>query len=297
MLPSCRRPLGLCYTDAIFANAKARGPMPLPIKRSLLAATALLALALAGCADKEETYVERPATDLYDEASAALKAQRYKEAAKLFDEVERQHPYSQYAAKSELMAAYSSYQDMKYDDAILAYDRFTQLHPGAPEAAYAYYMRALCYYEQITDVRRDQKITKQAMDSLLEVMHRFPDTEYARDAKLKVDMTNDHLAGKEMEIGRFYQLRGQSMAALGRYRTVIEQYQTTSHVPEALHRLVECYLQLGIPDEAQTAGAVLGHNFPGSDWYQDSYALLTNAKLEPKLNEKSWISKAFNSLF
>lgn len=271
-------------------------PMPLLSKRPLYAAV-LLALALSGCSDKEEVYVERPATTLYDEAAAAMKAERYKEAAKLFDEVERQHPYSQWAGRAELMSAYAYYQDLKYDDAILAYDRFIQLHPGAPEASYAYYMRAVSYYEQITDVRRDQKVTKQAMDALQEVVHRFPGTEYARDAKIKVDMTNDHLAGKEMEVGRFYLKQNQCTAAIGRFRTVIEQFQTTSHVPEALHRLVECYLTLGIKDEAQAAAAVLGHNFPGSEWYQDSYALLVDAKLRPQANNKSWISKAWNSLF
>jgi outer membrane protein assembly factor BamD len=270
----------------------------MPSSKSPLLAALLLSVALAGCSSKEEEpYIERPVTSIYDEASAALKAERYKEAAKLFDELERQHPYSQWAAKAELMAAFSHYQDLKYDDAILAYDRFIQLHPGAPEASYAHYMRALCYYEQIVDVRRDQKITQQAMAALQEVTKRFPSTEYARDAKIKFDMTNDHLAGKEMEVGRFYLKQKQCTAAIGRFRMVIEQYQTTSHVPEALHRLVECYLTLGIKDEAQTAAAVLGHNFPGSEWYTDSYALLVDAKVKPQVNEKSWISRAFKSLF
>jgi len=263
----------------------------------LLAAPLVLSLALVACADKKEEYIERPATTIYDEATAALKAERYKEAAQLFDEVERQHPYSQWAAKAELMAAFAHYQNMKYDDAILAYDRFTQLHPGAPEAAYAYYMRALCRYEQISDVRRDQKVTREAMDGFQEVVRRFPDTEYAKSAKLKIDMTVDHLAGKEMDVGRFYLNSGEPNAAIGRFRTVIERYQTTSHVPEALHRLVEAYLKLGLKEEAQAAAAVLGHNFPGSDWYQDSYAILVDAKLRPKADEGSWISKAFKSVF
>lgn len=259
----------------------------------------MLGLTVSACSgDKEDLpYVERPAEQIFQEAEAAMKAEEYKTAAKLFDEVERQHPYSQWATKAQLRAAYAHYQNLKYDDAILALDRFIQLHPGSPDVAYAYYMRALCYYEQITDVRRDQRMTRQALDALSEVVRRFPDTQYARDARLKIDLTNDHLAGKEMEVGRFYLRQNQYTAALGRFRTVIEQYQTTSHVPEALHRLVECYLALGVVDEAKTAAAVLGHNFPGSEWYVDSYALLVDANVRPAQNPKSWISKAWNSVF
>ena len=209
----------------------------------------------------------------------------------------RQHPYSDSASKAQLLAAYAHYQDLKYDDAILALDRFIQLHPGSPDVDYAYYMRALCYYEQITDVRRDQRMTRQALDALSEVARRFPDSQYARDARLKIDLTNDHLAGKEMEVGRFYLRQHQYTAAINRFRVVVENYQTTSHVAEALHRLVECYLALGVTDEAKAAAAVLGHNFPGSEWYTDSYALLVDANLRPERNEKSWISKAWNSLF
>ncbi|AWK87528.1 outer membrane protein assembly factor BamD [Azospirillum thermophilum] len=261
-------------------------------------AAALLATALASCSStKEDAYVERPADQLYQQADAAMKEEAYKRAAKLYDEVERQHPYSEWASKAQIMAAYAHYQDLKYDDAILALDRFIQLHPGSPDIAYAYYMRALSYYEQITDVRRDQRMTRLALDALQEVVRRFPDTEYARDAKLKIDLTNDHLAGKEMEVGRFYLRQGQYPAAINRFRVVVENYQTTSHVPEALHRLVECYLALGVTDEAKTAAAVLGHNFPGSEWYTDSYALLVDANLRPERNEKSWLSKAWNSLF
>ncbi|MFC5312218.1 outer membrane protein assembly factor BamD [Azospirillum rugosum] len=272
--------------------------MPSRLTRLPLAAL-LLASALSACSSTkdEDKYVERPAESIYREADAAMQEDRFKTAAKLYDEVERQHPYSEWAGKAQIMAAYAHYQDLKYDDAILALDRYIQLHPGSQDVAYAYYMRALCYYEQITDVRRDQRMTRLALDALSEVVRRFPDSQYARDAKIKIDLTNDHLAGKEMEVGRFYLKQGQYTAAIGRFRTVIENYQTTSHVPEALHRLVECYLALGITDEAKTAAAVLGHNFPGSEWYTDSYALLVDANVRPERNEKSWISKAWSSLF
>ncbi len=262
-------------------------------------AALFLASALTACSSTsdEPDYVERPAEQIYQEAEAAMRDERFRTAAKLFDEVERQHPYSEWATKAQIMSAYAHYEDLKYDDAILALDRYIQLHPGSQDVAYAYYLRALSYYEQITDVRRDQRMTSRALDALSEVMRRFPDTAYARDARIKIDLTNDHLAGKEMEVGRFYQRQGQQTAAIGRFRTVIETYQTTSHVPEALHRLVECYLALGITDEAKTAAAVLGHNFPGSEWYTDSYALLVDANARPERNEKSWISRAWTSLF
>lgn len=270
----------------------------LPLAAHLLAAFVLVS-GLSACSStpKEDAYVERPAEELYQQADAALKAENYVTAAKLYDEVERQHPYSQWAAKAQIMAAFAQYQDLKYDDAILALDRYIQLHPGNKDIAYAYYLRALCFYEQITDVRRDQKVTRKALDALAEVVRRFPETTYARDAKIKIDLTNDHLAGQEMEIGRFYMKRNEYTAAIGRFRTVVENYQTTSHVPEALHRLVECYLALGIPSEAKTAAAVLGHNFPGSEWYKDSYSLLVGAKMLPEEDRSSWISRAWHSLF
>lgn len=272
--------------------------MPIPKRALLLHTASLFALVLAGCSSTpdEIPYVERPPERIYEEAEAALRADNLEQAAKLFDEVERQHPYSEWATRAQLMAAYSHYENLKYDDAILALDRFIQLHPGSPEVAYAYYLKALCFYEQITDVRRDQRVTRQALDALSEVYRRFPNTEYARDAKLKIDLTNDHLAGKEMEVGRYYLNQHQYTAAIGRFRVVIEHFQTTSHVPEALHRLVEAYLALGVTDEAKTAAAVLGHNFPGSEWYTDSYALLVDANVRPERNERSWISRALSSL-
>jgi outer membrane protein assembly factor BamD len=259
---------------------------------------AVACVGLAACSSKDEPeYVERPAATIFGEANAALQAERYKDAAKLFDEVERQHPYSSEATKAQLRAAFAHYQNQKYDDAVLALDRFIQLHPGHPEVSYAYYMKAIAYYEQITDVKRDQRVTRHALEALQEVSRRFPDTQYAKDAKLKIDLTVDHLAGKEMEIGRFYLKQYQYTAAIGRFRTVVEQYQTTSQVPEALHRLVECYLALGVNNEARSAAAVLGHNYPGSQWYSDSYALLEGAGLSPEMDKKSWINRAWNFLF
>jgi outer membrane protein assembly factor BamD len=226
-----------------------------------------------------------------------LAGEEWTGAAKAFDEVERQHPYSTWATKAQLMAAYALYQANKYDEAVLAAQRFTQLHPGNKDAPYAYYLIAICHYEQITDIGRDQRTTQKALDALEEVVRRFPTSEYARDARLKIDLTRDHLAGKEMDVGRFYLKRRQYVAAINRFRSVVEKYQTTSHVPEALHRLTEAYLMLGVTGEAQTAAAVLGHNFPGSDWYMDSYALLTGHDLRPEVKKESWIGRAWNKVF
>jgi outer membrane protein assembly factor BamD len=267
----------------------------MPALRSLFRALAvILPLGVAACGgDDEPEYVERPPEELYTDAYAAMQTEEYETAARLFDEVERQHPYSSWATQAQLMAAYAYYQENSYDDAVIALDRFIELHPSHRNAAYAYYLKALCYYEQISDVERDQKNTQLALDALVEVVRRFPNTDYARDASLKIDLTRDHLAGKEMEIGRYYENQKQYLAAINRFRRVIEQYQTTTHVPEALHRLTECYLALGIKDEAQTAAAVLGYNFPGSEWYQDSYALLTDQNLQPEEKEGSWLSDVF----
>ncbi len=259
-----------------------------------LAAAALLGLTLVACgSDDAPTYVEKPVEELYNGALNAMQAGEYQEAARLFDEVERQHPYSEWASKAQLMAAYAFYQENSYDEAINALDRFIELHPGSPDVAYAYYLKAISYYEQISDVRRDQRMTSEALNSLEELVRRFPDSKYSRDAELKIDLALDHLAGKHMSIGRFYQSNSEYLAAINRFRTVIERYQTTTHVPEALHRLVESYLAIGIIDEAKSTAAVLGHNFPGSEWYSDSYALLTNANLRPEESESSWISDIF----
>jgi outer membrane protein assembly factor BamD len=265
-------------------------------RRSPIATVMTAALAsaiLAACAADRPAYVERPVEEIYNEAMNQLGQRNYVAAAKAFDEVERQHPYSVWATKAQLMSAFAYYQKNRYDEAIIALDRFIQLHPGNKEIAYAYYLKGLSYYEQISDVGRDQRMTDNALKSLQEVVTRFPDSTYARDAKLKIDLARDHLAGKEMEIGRWYLNQRQYLAAIGRFRSVIEQYQVTTHVPEALHRLTECYLGLGVRDEAQTAAAVLGYNFPGSPWYLDTYALLEGVDLRPDKKSGSWLSKIF----
>ena len=242
----------------------------------VLPITAAIALAACGSSSvkKDRAYVARDVETLYNVARDTLDKRQYKLAAAMFDEVERQHPYSVWARRSQLMSAYSYYVAQQYSDAIQSSQRFLSLHPGSREAPYAYYIIAVSYYEQISDVGRDQKITQQALDALGELIRRYPNTAYAADAKLKVDLTRDHLAGKEMEVGRFYQDARQYLAAVLRFRTVVDKYDTTSHTPEALHRLVESYLSLGIPEEATKAAAVLGHNYAGSKWYERSFALI-----------------------
>ena len=253
--------------------------MRTPQSRALAAALiAVLALPIAGCArNRAKTdlpYVARDVGTLYSTARKRLDQGRYKEAALLFDEVERQHPYSIWARRAQLMSAFSYYLNKDYTESIQSAQRFLSVHPGNRDAPYAYYLVALSYYEQIRDVTRDQKITLQALNALGELTRRYPNTRYASDARLKIDLVNDHLAGKEMEIGRFYETRGQWLSATLRFRTVIDKYQTTTHVPEALMRLTESYLSLGLPDEAQKATAVLGANYPGSDYYQQAFKLM-----------------------
>jgi outer membrane protein assembly factor BamD len=235
-----------------------------------------LSWTVAACSSTDkDAYVEKPVEELYNSAMDELVVNAdYARAAKSFDEVDRQHPYSVWATKAELMAAYALYQAGKYDESITACDRFISLHPGHKDVAYAYYLKALDYYVQIADVARDQKTTEQALTTLTEVTKRFPDSQYGRDARFKIDLARDHLAGKEMEIGRYYERQGLYLAAINRFRRVVDQYQTTTHVPEALHRLTECYLALGLPDEAQKTAAVLGYNYPGSRWYDSTYALV-----------------------
>ena len=263
----------------------------------------LLILFVIGCAgsEQEPVYVERPVNELYNEAMDLLEAKNYREAIRVFEEVDRQHPYSVWASRAQLMSGYGYYLSNRYDEAIISLDRFIELHPAHEDVAYAYYLKAICYYDQIVDVGRDQKITNQALLALEEIVRRFPDSDYGRDANLKLDLTRDHLAGKEMYVGRFYLRRGNILAAIGRFREVLATYQTTTHVPEALYRLVEAYMTLGIMDQAQASAAVLGHNFSGSDWYEKAYFLfisrgqsLEDAKLA---DDASWIGKIWDSWF
>jgi outer membrane protein assembly factor BamD len=250
-------------------------PRPILLAALVAAVFAPLAGCASGSKKKADTrFIARDVDTLYNLARDRLDRKQYKVAAQLFDEVERQHPYSIWARRAELMSAYSYYLARDYNASIQSAQRFLSIHPGNRDAPYAYYLIAVDYYEQINDVTRDQKITQQALDALGELIRRYPDTNYAADARLKVDLVNDHLAGKEMEIGRFYQRRGQWLSSIIRFRTVIDQYQSTTHTPEALERLTESYLALGIPAEAVKAAAVLGNNFPGSKWYQRAYDLI-----------------------
>ncbi len=245
------------------------------IKLALASAGALAFL--SGCAggkDKVNTnYIARDVSTLYMAAKDRLDRGQNKIAAELFDEVERQHPYSAWARRAQLMSAFSYYLAKDHNKSIQSAQRFLAIHPGNKDAPYAYYLISLNYYEQISDVTRDQKITQQALASLGEVMRRYPNTRYAADARLKVDLVNDHLAGKEMEIGRYYQRSSNWLASTLRFREVVDKYQTTSHTAEALYRLTECYLALGIPQEAKRSAAVLGANYPGSEWYEKAFAL------------------------
>ena len=250
-------------------------------RRSALTAMILAAstLALAACGGgtnrpTDTAYVARDVETLYAEAKARLDRGNAVLAAGLFDEVERQHPYSPWARRAQLMSAFSYYAAADYNKAIQSAQRFLSIHPGNKDAPYAYYLIALSYYEQISDVQRDQKTTDQARTALNEVVRRFPNTEYAADARLKLDLVADHLAGKEMEIGRLYQRSGRWLAAQIRFQNVVNNYQTTSHAAEALYRLTESSLALGVPDEARKYAAVLGANYPGSEWYEKSYRLV-----------------------
>jgi outer membrane protein assembly factor BamD len=235
-------------------------------------------LPAGGCArnrSKSDTaYVARDVSSLYTAAKRTMDGGDYEQAAKLFDEVERQHPYSVWARRAQLMSAFNYYLARKYPEAVSSAQRFVTIHPGNAEAPYAQYLIGMSYYQQIDDVSRDQTTTQQASDAFGELIRRYPETRYADDARLKLDLIKDHLAGKEMEVGRFYQRSGQWLAATYRFRSVVNNYQTTTHAPEALERLVECYLALGVPEEAQKAAAVLGRNYPESSWYRQSLKLL-----------------------
>ncbi|GGC18103.1 outer membrane protein assembly factor BamD [Novosphingobium marinum] len=250
-----------------------------PLKIAVLAAASGALLLTAGCAGRsgdasDTSYVARDVNTLYAAAKDRLDRGSAKQAAVLFDEVERQHPYSPWARRAQLMSAFSYYAARDYNKAIQSAQRFLSIHPGNKDAPYAYYLIAISYYEQISDVTRDQKVTDQALQALTETVRRYPGTRYAADARLKIDLVNDHLAGKEMTVGRYYQRSGKWLAATIRFRNVIDDYQTTSHTPEALYRLVESYLSLGIPEEAMKAAAVLGSNYPDSRWYRDAFRLM-----------------------
>ncbi|GAA4033985.1 outer membrane protein assembly factor BamD [Sphingomonas rosea] len=242
----------------------------------LLACAAILPA--AGCArnrTKADTnYVARDVNTLYSLAKSRLDNRDYETAAKLFDEVERQHPYSVWARRAQLMSAFSYYMAQSYPDAVSSAQRFLTIHPGNKDAPYANYLIAMSYYNQIADVTRDQRITGQAGDAFRELIRRYPESRYAADARLKLDLINDQLAGKEMEVGRYYQRSGNWLASVSRFREVIDTYQTTTHTPEALMRLTESYLALGLPDEAAKSAAVLGRNYPGTDWYKRAYDLV-----------------------
>ena len=245
-----------------------------PLVLILAAGAALTACGGGNKARSDTRYIARDVDTLYNLGKSALDRRQYQQAAALFDEVERQHPYSVWARRAQLMSAFSYYLARDYPKSVESAQRFLSIHPGNKDAAYAYYLIAVDYYEQIEDITRDQKITLQALNAMGELIRRYPDSPYAADAKLKVDLINDHLAGKEMEIGRFYQRRTDWLASVIRFRNVIDNYQTSSHVPEALMRLVESYLALGVPEQARRTAAVLGANYPGTEWYEHAYQLV-----------------------
>tara|TARA_B100000989_G_C19468054_1_gene439282 strand:- start:102 stop:944 length:843 start_codon:yes stop_codon:yes gene_type:complete len=275
--------------------------IPWATRLSIIIVCGIAIFLLVGCSaleddvqQAEEQAAEDVANDtaesLYERALASFAEKEYKGAIEEFEAVEQQHPYSEWAKRGQIMAAYSAYRVQEFDTAISILERFAKLHPNHPSTPYAYYLRALSYYDQISDVGRDQKMTQEARQALREVVGRYPDSNYARDAQLKLELTEDHLAGKEMEIGRYYLMRDEYLASINRFKRVVEQYQTTSHIPEALHRLVEAYMKLGVRDEAEKYAAVLGYNYPGSEWYEYSYALLNpgQARAEAGAKDESW---------
>jgi outer membrane protein assembly factor BamD len=267
---------------------------------------ALLAASLGACSSlsgfnlfggDKDNYKDEPADKLYNEGLFLLNERSdYKDAAKKFEEVDRQHPYSEWARKSLLMQAYAYYEAGEYDDSVNAAKRYVTLHPGSADAAYAQYLIGASYYDQIPDVSRDQQRTERAIAALEEVIRKYPNSEYANSAKKKIEVGRDQLAAKEMSVGRYYMDRKDFTAAINRFKMVVTQYQTTRHVEEALLRLTEAYMALGIVGEAQTAAAVLGHNFPDSSWYRDAYKLLKTGGVEPSENKGSWISRAFKKV-
>jgi outer membrane protein assembly factor BamD len=269
-----------------------------PAKPLAIALAVAAPLFLSACMSEKDvdlsTYVEQtdPADVLYNQALANLNAGRLQEASKKFAAIDRQHPYSEYARKSMVMGAFTNYRLGNYDDAISAAKRYLTLYPSTDDAPYAEYIIGLSYYRQIKDVTQDQKEARQTIQAMQDLVQRWPDSEYVEDAKEKIRFANDQLAGKEMQVGRYYLERREYIAAIKRFRTVVENYSNTRHIEEALSRLVEAYYAMGLTDEAQTAAAVLGHNYPDSQWYKDSYKLLQSGGLQPRENAASWISKA-----
>ena len=264
-----------------------------------LLALLLVVGAMPACSmfNKDDLLPDEPADKLYNEGLFLLNTRHEpKNAAKKFEEVDRQHPYSEWARKSLIMSAFAYYQGTMYEESIIAAKRYVTLHPGSPDAAYAQYLIGSAYFDQIPDITRDQARTERALAALDEVSRKYPNTEYAVSAKRKIEVARDQIAGKEMMIGRYYMQRKDFTGAINRFKVVVTQYQTTRHVEEALMRLAEAYMSLGIVQEAQTAAAVLGHNFPDSPWYKDAYTLVKTGGKEPYENEGSWISKAFKGI-
>jgi len=256
-------------------------------------------LASCGSSNKEPPLENFTAAEIYKRGEYELEVgnpRRPAEALRYFSEVERLYPYSEYAKRALIMAAFAQHKAKKYEDARASAQRFLDTYPGDEDAAYAKYLLALSYYDQIDEVGRDQGLTFQALQALRAVIEEYPNSDYARSAALKFDLAFDHLASKEMEIGRFYLKKGHYAAAINRFRVVVEQYQTTTHTPEALMRLVECYLSLGLTDEAQTAGAILGHNFQSSPFYEDAYKRLKKQGLEPEAKGKSWLAAIYRQV-
>ena len=278
-------------------------PMPRGGTRiTRILAMIVLAGSLGACSSfdffkKEEMAPDEPADRLYNQGLYLLNAKKDpKEAVKKFEEVDRQHPYSEWARKSLIMTSYAYYQAGEYDDCVNSAKRYITLHPGGADAAYAQFLIGSSYFDEIPDITRDQARTEKALAALDEVVRKYPTSEYAVSAKKKIEVARDQLAGKEMEVGRYYLKKKDYTGSINRFKVVVTKYQTTRHVEEALMRLTESYMALGIVDEAQTAAAVLGHNFPDSSWYKHAYALVKTGGVEPKENQGSWISKAFKGI-
>jgi outer membrane protein assembly factor BamD len=276
--------------------------MPGRIRAPLIvAAVVSAAIALSGCnlfgrGDKDEELLatpERPAGELYNEGLAYMEQGKLRNAIESFEEVDRQHPYTDYARKALIMSAFANFRRGQYDEAVTSAQRFLTLYPGNEDAAYANYIIGESYLRQVPDVTRDQAATQKALAAMTEIINTFPDSEYASDARNKLIIVRDQLAGKEMQVGRYYLERREYVAAINRFKVVVTDYQDTRHVEEALERLTESYYAMGILSEAQTAAAVLGHNFPNSPWYKDAYALLQSGGHESREDTGSWISRAF----